>query len=193
MLTLPSPHPAPFPGSRPWDFSLPLPPPLARALLWATCWLSHHSEISGPSSWPEVGGGVGSGSLPPPAEELAEHSQTDSTSLSWLFPPSTQTLQQLRCPRCPIATHLALHALLLVAGNPVLLPWPQLLGRLPTDSGHPHAQSLLPTARRPCQVWGSRSCCSASSDGPDTKVHVRPRHRVWATERMLKPQIMWNI
>ena len=48
----------------------------------------------------------------------------------------------------------------------------------------------LHTARRPCRVWGSRSCCSASSDGPDTKVHAGPPHRVWATQRMLKPQIM---
>ena len=50
-------------------------------------------------------------------------------------------LQQLRCPRCPIATHLALHALLIVAGNPVLLPWPQLLvGLATTPGGAAHRQ-----------------------------------------------------
>ena len=58
-------------------------------------------------------------------------------------------LQQLRYPRCPIATHLALHALLIVAGNPALLPRPQLLVGLPTDSGHPHVQSLWPTTPTP--------------------------------------------
>lgn len=142
---------------------------------------------------------MGQERLPPAAEELGEHRQPDSTSLSWLFPPSTQTLPQLRCPRCPIATHLALHTLLVVAGSPVLLPQPQLLGGCPQT-----ADTLMPrvccppcrrptglcTAPRPCWAWGSCSCCSASSDGPDTKVHAGPPHRVWATQRMLKPQIM---